>query len=314
MSTLAELVSRTYREWLSPMDEQPARAVLDTPGGMSAGVASFIIDPTILSSEEENLLGEGAVVELENEQILVHAYDSGTFTITTTAAPNGRGYNGTEAISHLDGIPVYLSRYPSRQMVVDALSDSIVLLSADLYRVDTYEFVTIEGPVQIPADVKAPLHLRYQNGTRWETGSVEILDNFPHSATGVAAQCSWEVPAGTQAVLTYKASFARPADETAELTTPIDELPTSIALQPEYLPIIMARAVSALALRRDFDTTTVEFVTEALELQGFPVGSGERVARAIERYGLLLIDRAKREQKLANKPPPVQHRPLVYRW
>ena len=312
MSTLADLVSRTYREWLSPMDEQPARAPLNDPGGISDVDLAIIIDPAILSTEEENLLGEGAVVEIESEQILVTDYTAPT--ITTIAAPNGRGYNGTTPAAHADGTPLYLSRYPSRQMVVDALSDAIVLLSADLYRVDTYEFTTLDGPVQIPDDVKAPLHFRYERGNRWEVGSIEILDNFPHSATGVAAQCSWEVPSGVRAVLTYKASFARPALETTVLTDPIDEDPLSIALKPEYLPIVMARAVSTLALRRDFDSTTVEFVTEALEIQGFPVGSGERVARAIERYGLLLTDRAKREQKLANKPPPTQHRPVVYSW
>jgi len=294
------------------MDEQPARAPMNDPGGISDSDLTIVIDPAILSTEEENLLGEGAVIEIENEQILVTDYTQPT--ITTIAAPNGRGYNGTTPAAHADGTPVYFSRYPSRQMVLDSLSDAIVLLSADLYRVDTYEFTTQPGPVQIPDDVKAPLHFRYQDGDRWEVGSIEILDNFPHSATGVAAQCSWEVPPGARAVLTYKASFARPTLETTELTIPIDEEPTSVALLPEYLPIIMARAVSALALRRDFDSTTVEFVTEALEIQGFPVGSGERVARAIERYGLLLTDRAKREQKLSNKPPPIQHRPVVYRW
>jgi len=310
MATLGDLIDRLFREWLTPPHEQPARAVMNDAGGISAADVTITIDPALLSTEEEGLLGEGAIVEIERELIRVNSYASPV--ITTDA--EGRGYQGTTAATHADNLDVIITPTYSRQLAFDALSDAIVGLYPDLWRVDNLTFTSQSTPLTVPTDLKQVLHFRYELDQTWVTASVDLLDNFPHSATDVAIQTSWEVPNGCSSILTYKAGFARPTAETTVLDASVTTNPASVGIQSEWFPIVMTRALANVALARDLDAATVEFVSESLENQGFPVGSGERLQRALDRYALLLIDRAKRNLTASNPPPPTHHAQVVYRW
>ena len=90
MATFGELIDRTYREYLRPVEEQePLSQVANTDtltDGVSQGITSssttLQYKAGLFTPEEEELIGAGSVLEIEQELLMVEDINTVSREIT----------------------------------------------------------------------------------------------------------------------------------------------------------------------------------------------------------------------------------------
>ena len=280
MAAVSTLVDRIYRDFLNKPDDLSAFSRLD--GAINSSVTSVTYESGLFSSEEENLLGNGALVEVGQELMLVTAANTSTRTLTVA-----RGYAGTTAAAHSDKDNIFVNPTFPRKSVFDAVADNIVRLYPSLYNV-TNTTVTANSTYQeVPASTVEVMTSYVQNstGSQYTTAGIELLRDFPPSSTNAAVQF-YNTSNGKTVYLVVKRKFVMPSAET-------DDLSTACLLQDEYHQIVMVGAVADIIVATDIDASTQEFNTEKLAAESYPVGSGERLRNALLRLRSLLIDEAR---------------------
>jgi hypothetical protein len=303
VSTYGALIDRTYREWLYPPAEQPARFFLNDSGGISSSDTSAVTNTSWLNPEEEDLLGPGTIVEIERELVLV-----GSVTGTSPALTLGslkRGLLGTTAVAHADQVFITLAPEYGRQSVFDAINDSIDDLWPFLWAVLTTIIPTGSSWVDVGEDVEEVLGVMVQNGSGWTTihaGMYELLIDFPLASSGRAIQYSPGVPTNKGAIIKYKAKPLRATTESQTLV--------SLNIDPSWERAITVGAAAALLRGADIESASLEFVTESLSQEGFPVGAGENISNALLRYQDFLIQRRARALNVRTPPRRVIERTL----
>ena len=281
MAAVSTLVDRIYRDFLNKPDDLSAFSRLD--GAMSDTTGTTLTyESGLFSSEEENLLGNGALVEVDQELMLVTAANTSTRTLTIS-----RGYAGTTAATHADKANIFINPTFPRKSVFDAVSDNIVRLYPSLYNVTTTNVVANTTYQEVPASTVEVLTSYVQNasGNQYTSAGIELLRDFPPSSTNTAVQF-YNTTNGKTVHLVVKRKFVRPTDETSDLET-------VCLIAPEYEQIIMVGAVADIMGATDIDASTQEFITEKLAAESYPVGSGERLRNALLRLRSLLIDEAR---------------------
>ena len=280
MAAVSTLVDRIYRDFLNKPDDLSAFSRLD--GAINNSVTSFTYESGLFSSEEENLLGNGALVEVDQEIMLVTAANTSTRTLTVA-----RGYSGTTAASHDDKANIFINPTFPRKSVYDAVADNIVRLYPTLYNVTTTNVTANSTYQEVPASTVEVLSSYVQNatGNQYTSAGIELLKNFPPSSTNTAVQF-YNTSNGKTVYLVVKRKFVRPTAET-------DDLSTACLLEDEYQQIVMVGAVADIVGATDIDASTQEFITEKLAAESYPVGSGERLRNALLRLRSLLIDEAR---------------------
>jgi hypothetical protein len=280
MAAVSTLVDRIYRDFLNKPDDLSAFSRLD--GAINSSVTSVTYESGLFSSEEENLLGSGALIEINQEIMLVTAANTSTRTLTVA-----RGYAGTTAAAHSDKDNIFVNPTFPRKSVFDAVADNIVRLYPSLYNV-TNTTVTANSTYQeVPASTVEVMTSYVQNstGSQYTTAGIELLRDFPPSSTNAAVQF-YNTSNGKTVYLVVKRKFVMPSAET-------DDLSTACLLQDEYHQIVMVGAVADIIGATDIDASTQEFITEKLAAESYPVGSGERLRNALLRLRSLLIDEAR---------------------
>ena len=280
MAAVSTLVDRIYRDFLNKPDDLSAFSRLD--GAINNSVTSLTYESGLFSSEEENLLGNGALVEVDQEIMLVTAANTSTRTLTVA-----RGYSGTTAASHDDKANIFINPTFPRKSVFDAVSDNIVRLYPTLYNVTTITTTANSTYQEVAASTVEVLSSYVQNasGEQYTSAGIELLKNFPPSSTNTAVQF-YNTSNGKTVYLVVKRKFVRPSAET-------DDLSTACLLEDEYQQIVMVGAVADIVGATDVDASTQEFITEKLAAENYPVGSGERLRNALLRLRSLLIDEAR---------------------
>ena len=281
MAAVSTLVDRIYRDFLNKPDDLSAFSRLD--GAMSDTTGTTLTyESGLFSSEEENLLGNGTLVEVDQELMLVTAANTSTRTLTVS-----RGYAGTAKDTHLDETNIFINPTFPRKSVFDAVSDNIVRLYPSLYNVTTTNVVANTTYQEVPASTVEVLTSYVQNasGNQYTSAGIELLRDFPPSSTNTAVQF-YNTTNGKTVHLVVKRKFVRPTDETSDLET-------VCLIAPEYEQIIMVGAVADIMGATDIDASTQEFITEKLAAESYPVGSGERLRNALLRLRSLLIDEAR---------------------
>ena len=280
MAATSTLVDRIYRDFLNKPDDLSAFSRLE--GAINNAVTSLNYESGLFSSEEENLLGNGAIIEVDQELMLVTAANTSTRTLTVS-----RGYAGTTADSHLDEANLTINPTFPRKTVFDAVSDNIVRLYPSLYNVTTVDTTANSTYQEVPASTVEVLTSFVQNssGDQYTSAGIELLRNFPPSSTDTAVQFS-NTSSGKTVHLVVKRKFVRPTDETSDLST-------VCLIATEYEQIVMVGAVADIMGATDIDASTQEFITEKLAAENYPVGSGERLRNALLRLRSLLIDEAR---------------------
>jgi len=280
MAAVSTLVDRIYRDFLNKPDDLSAFSRLD--GAIDNTTTTLIYEDGLLSSEEENLLDGGAIIEVNQELMLVTNIVSSTRTLTVS-----RAYSGTTADSHGDKTNIFINPTFPRKTVFDAVSDNIVRLYPSLYNVTTTNVVANTTYQEVPASTVEVLTSYVQNatGNQYTSAGIELLRDFPPSSTNTAVQF-YNTTNGKTVHLVVKRKFVRPTDETSDLET--------VCLIPaEYEQIVMVGAVADIMGATDVDASTQEFITEKLAAESYPVGSGERLRNALLRLRSLLIDEAR---------------------
>lgn len=281
MAAVSTLVDRIYRDFLNKPDDLSAFSRLD--GAMSDTTGTTLTyESGLFSSEEENLLGNGALVEVDQELMLVTAANTSTRTLTVS-----RGYAGTTAATHADETNIFINPTFPRKSVFDAVADNIVRLYPSLYNVTTTNVTSGSTYAEVPASTVEVLTSYVQNasGEQYTSAGIELLRDFPPSTTNTAVQF-YNTSSGKTVHLVIKRKFVRPTSETVDLAT-------DCLISDEYEQIVMVGAVADIVGATDIDATTQEFITEKLAAESYPVGSGERLRNALLRLRSLLIDEAR---------------------
>ena len=281
MAAVSTLVDRIYRDFLNKPDDLSAFSRLD--GAMSDTTGTTLTyESGLFSSEEENLLGNGALVEVDQELMLVTAANTSTRTLTVS-----RGYAGTTAATHADNTNVFINPTFPRKSVFDAVADNIVRLYPSLYNVTTTNVTSSSTYAEVPASTVEILTSYVQNasGEQYTSAGIELLRDFPPSTTNTAVQF-YNTSNGKTVHLVIKRKFVRPTSESVDLAT-------DCLISDEYEEIVMVGAVADIVGATDIDASTQEFITEKLAADSYPVGSGERLRNALLRLRSLLIDEAR---------------------
>ena len=281
MAAVSTLVDRIYRDFLNKPDDLSAFSRLD--GALSDTTGTTVVyESGLFSSEEENLLGNGALIEVDQELMLVTAANTSTRTLTVS-----RGYAGTTAATHADEANVFINPTFPRKSVFDAVADNIVRLYPSLYNVTTTNVTSTSTYAEVPASTVEVLTSYVQNasGEQYTSAGIELLRDFPPSTTNTAVQF-YNTSNGKTVHLVVKRKFVRPTSETVDLAT-------DCLISDEYEQIVMVGAVADIVGATDIDATTQEFITEKLAAENYPVGSGERLRNALLRLRSLLIDEAR---------------------
>jgi hypothetical protein len=280
MAAVSTLVDRIYRDFLNKPDDLSAFSRLD--GAIDNTTTTVIYEDGLLSSEEENLLAGGALIEVNQELMLVTNIVSSTRTLTVA-----RGYAGTTADSHGDKTNMFINPTFPRKSVFDAVADNISRLYPSLYNITTTNVTSNSTYAEVPATTVSIVNSWVQNadGDQYTSAGIELLTNFPPSSTNTAVQFS-NTSNGKTVYLVVKRKFARPTAET-------DDLTTTCLLEDSYHQIIMIGAVADIMGATDVDASTQEFITEKLSAENYPIGSGERLRNALLRLRSLLIDEAR---------------------
>ncbi len=280
MAAVSTLIDRIYRDFLNKPDDLSAFSRLD--GGINNSVTSLTYDSGLFSTEEENLLGNGAIVEVGKELMLVTSANTSTRTLTVA-----RGYAGTDAAIHADETNIFINPTFPRKSVFDAVSDNISRLYPSLYNVTTTNVTSNSTYQEVPASTVEVLTSYVQNaaGNQYTSAGIELLRDFPPSSTNPAVQF-FNNSNGKTVHLVIKIKFVRPKGGRIDIET-------VCLVSPEYEQIVMVGAVADIIGATDIDASTQEFITEKLAADSYPVGSGERLRNALLRLRSLLIDEAR---------------------
>ena len=305
--TVAALIDRTYREWLTPPNEQPTRFKLNDAGGISATDVSAITSTTLLSPEEEDLIGAGTIIEFDRELALITAVSGTSPDLTLTLDDVGGNRDaklGTTAVTHADGIDIFLAPDYSRQAVFDALSDAIDDIWPTLWAVKTALIPTSTSWVEVDDDVEELFDARLLNRTRiseLDPGRVELLLDFPLASSLRAVQYDG-LTGGNTVIIRYKAKAVRPTLETDTLA--------SLNIDVSWQKILTVGVAASLLRGSDIDAATQEFITESLAREGFPAGAGESLSNSLLRFQDFLTQRRARSQNVRTLPTQVIERVL----
>ena len=314
MSNIGDLVDRVYREYLEPMDDLVSYTTLST--GVNDSVTSVVFDGDMLSIEEEDALDKGTVIEIGQELMICTDLNAVTNTITVT-----RGARGTTAAAHTAGDIIKISPPFPRKNVFDAVCDQIKNLFPTLFAVDTQSITASTGYTLI-GDYSSPGTHNYivsilgaisqytdfsagsdTTGTIFQpvtTSLIELPNPFTYTddtstertmtySTGPsvvhAVQFS-NIASGHTVYVTFKKKFIEPTAETDTLT--------SIGLEQEYEPIIMAGVAAQMLAGRDIPAATTDYISDQLAVSNYPVGSSNSIRNSLLQYQQLLVNQARK--------------------
>ena len=332
MSTNIEgLINRVYREYLEPNDDVQSFTYLTTAIDNTA--TSIVYNNTVITSEEEDAMSAGNFIEINRELMLITAIDTASTTLTVM-----RGARGTDKDSH--GINTLIKINPPfpRKNVFDAVADQITNLYPTLYAVETVETTsgtgyTLLGSYSSPGTnnyLVTPIKAISQY-TDWSAGSdqtgltfkgvaVEMID-LPNPFTytdSTSTERTITYSAGPDVVhalqfsgiasghtvyVTFKKKFVQPTAETDTLST--------IGLEDEWEPIIMAGAAAQMLAGRDIPSATADFITDQLAVGSYPVGASSNIRNGLLSYQQTLLEQAKKDLK-ARYPEPVALNQILY--
>ena len=328
MSTIGNLVDRTYREYLEPMDDIVSYTTLST--GINDSVTSVVFNGDLLSVEEEDALDAGAIIEIGQELMICTDLNAVTNTITVT-----RAARGTTATSHTAGDLIKISPPFPRINVFDAVCDQIKNLYPTLFATETKSVTSKVGYIPLSGAndnyLIAPLKAISQqtdfaansdeSGVIYRGVAVELIDlpnpftytdadgvsqTITYSNNGpnkVNAVLVYNVSAGHTVFVTFKKKFVEPTAESDTLAT--------IGLENEYEPIIMAGVAAQMMAGRDIPTATADYITDQLSVSNFPVDSATRVRNSLLAYQRALLQQARKDLR-ARFPEPVTINSINY--
>ena len=293
MSTAGAVLTRASRQLLSGTVEERNK--------LATTVTSA--DTSIVLSYDLGGFREGSVIEIESE--LMYVWESSTATKTLTVQ---RGYDGTTAVAHTNGVLATVNpRFP-RQQMLDSLNSDIDDLSSTmngLFRVVAQDITYNGSDRQINLTSGAGIidlldvRLRYLADDYPVIRKVRLQRNLPTAdfASGFAIVFDEPVMAGSLRVVT-KREFTRASSESSDLQSACF-VPQSC--EDILVMGVLLRMMNGREIKRNF-----------IESQGDTRRSDEVPAGAT-RDSLTNIQRLRRERIIAEAARLKQQYPLVFR-
>jgi len=308
-TTIGDLVDRTFREYLEPMEDIVSYTVLG--GTINDTDTSVGFNGDLLSIEEEDALDAGTIIEIGQELMICTELNAVTNSITVT-----RGARGTTTIAHSAGDVIKITPPFPRVNVFNAVKDQIENLYPTLYAVETQTissavgYVALEGADdnRIVAPLKAvsqyqELDAGNQTTVQFRGVAMELID-VPTSVTasGKVVQFSG-VSTGVNVHCTFKKKFGEVSLETTTLA--------EVGLETEYEPIIMAGVAAQMIAGKDIPTYTADYISEQMQVTNYPVNSSSNIRNSLLQYQQVLINQARKDLR-ARYPEPVSVNSVVY--
>jgi len=346
MSNIGNLVDRVFREYLEPMDDVNSYTYIS--GAISSDVnedgnpiqTTLSFEGNMLSTEEEDALDAGTIIEVGRELMYCKSLNAVTNEITVQ-----RAVRGTSLQQHSAGDTLKISPVFPRQNVYDAVVDQIETLYPTLFAVETLtvtnkEGYTILGSYDTPgtynylvAPIKAISQYTQWDGNadstsvQWRGVSVELVDlpnpytyndengvertiTYNAGPNVVHALQTYGISSGFQVHVTFKKKFLDKDSYTYSGDIENTTL-TSIGLQTEYEPIIMAGAAAQMLAGRDIPTATTSYITDQMAVQNFPVNSASNIRNSLLQYKQQLMQQARKDLR-ARYPEPVTINSIAY--
>jgi hypothetical protein len=296
------------------MDDLQPYTLLTSGLTDSADTVSFNGD--LLTQEEEDIMEAGSIIEIGTELMLCKTLDTVSDQVTVV-----RGVRGTTAAAHSSGATIKIEPPFPRKNVFDAVVDQINNLFPTLFAVETQSVVASTGYTLLGAH-DAPGTNNYlvsilsaiSQYTDFATGSdstgtifqpvtsslIELPNPFTFTdSDGVSRTITYttgpsvvhaiqfsSIAQGHTVLVTFKKKFIEPTAESDTLT--------SIGLEPEYEPIIMAGVAAQMIAGRDIPTATTDYISDQMAVSNFPVGSSNNVRNSLLQYQQLLVNQARK--------------------
>lgn len=289
MSTVESLRNRLELEYLEPTTERSPSVPITN--AIDSSETAFILDPGVLSPDEEAGIGPGITLEIENELVFVTDYVESTRTVTCK-----RDYLDSGGVAHIVGALVHFpTRWP-RFLQEQSIRDSIEGLNADLFIVKEIRLTTNNlGYVDLPLSTTTIIEVIVKSGSRWIPVQAELFKTHGLDDSVAAMQVETGVN-NVFARVRYGVSITVPTLSTAEI----------VDLPSKWERLILVDAALSQMSGVDIDAVTQEYITESMRLERFPVRSGESIVRALIQLREYLLGRLIKEQKALN-PPQVRN-------
>ena len=280
MSTVGDLVDRTFRGYLEPPDAQPAAARLllsMTAVSEDLSLSGFEVP------EDSNLMRIGSIVEIGAELMRVLSWDSSTLSGTVE-----RGVDGSESMAHSLGARVKLApRFP-RLSVWEAVRDNIIGLYPDLWTTRTELMTTTHRGIYAVDDDLA-VEIVEMNPDQLFDPRLNVDGRMVeyHQITGGRA-----IIAKTDYMsmwVRYRRRFGVATDEETDVA--------DLGVESVWETIVCVGAAADLMAGRDIPKAHADWVGSVLEAENVPVGTKSSLAVGLARYRELLIDRFGREMR-----------------
>jgi hypothetical protein len=246
-----------------------------------------------LAPEEVDSLAPGTIIEIDREQMRVTDHDEASRTLTVARELYGTTKAAHPATSLLSVAP----RWP-RQPIFDAVADEIESLYPDLYGVSNEWAGYNEGIVALPASPRPGVILEAKQFVGGEYVPVEAsIVEIDDVSTGFGVQ--FAARSNQEVYVRYSTEPQRPTTETDTLA--------SLGVESAWQRLIMFGVLGAMMLTGDIDAVTQEFVTEALESQGYPATTSTSLAVTLTRLRQTELGKAVKRQR-ARRTEMVEYR------
>ena len=315
-TTIGNLVDRIYREYLEPNDDIQSFTLLTSALTADTADVTVAYSNDYITTEEEDALGAGAFIEINQELMLVVSLNTAAETLTVKRAARGT----TLAAHSIDDEIKINPPYP-RKVVYDAVVDQIKNLFPTLFAVETVNVTSGSGYVLL-GSYDAPGTHNYlvsvlkaisqytdftsgsdQTGVLFRPVAVEMIqlpnpftytDNngtertitYSSGPNQVNALQFYSIDQGHTCYITFKKKFVEPTSEATTLTT--------VGLEDEYEAIIMVGVAAQMMSGRDIPMATQNYITESLAAQAFPTGSATNIRNSLLQYQQILITQARK--------------------
>ena len=315
-TTIGNLVDRIYREYLEPNDDIQSFTVLTGALAADATVVTVPYDNNYLTTEEEDVLSAGAFIEINQELMMVVSLNTAAETITVK-----RAARGTTLAAHSLNDEIKINPPFPRKVVFDAVVDQINNLFPTLFAVETVSVTSSDGYTLL-GTYDSPGTNNYlisvlkaisqytdfsassdQTGIIFQPVSVELIElpnpftytddtgtsrtiTYTSGPNTVKALQFYSIQQGHTEYVTFKKKFVEPTAESDTLST--------VGLEDEYESIVMAGVAAQMMACRDIPAATQSYITESLQAQAFPVGSGTSIRNSLLQYQQILITQARK--------------------
>ena len=120
MSTnIKNLIDRTYREYLEPMEDMVSYTVLS--GTLSTSDTSVGFNGDLLSIEEEDALDAGTIIEIGQELMICTELNAVTNSITVTRAARGTTATTHDAGADQHPLQPWVSQLKRKKIILNDL-------------------------------------------------------------------------------------------------------------------------------------------------------------------------------------------------